>query len=83
MSDRCDALRTTHHALRIALIHDWLNQIGGAENVLETLVRMYPRAPVFTSMKFVTDGTNATPILSSPFSIWRSPCPTMALVRST
>ena len=35
---------------RIALIHDWLNQLGGAENVLEELVRMFPGAPVFTSM---------------------------------
>ena len=40
----------TQHAPRPALIHDWLNQLGGAENVLETLVRMYPAAPVFTSM---------------------------------
>ena len=36
--------------MRIALIHDWLNQIGGAEDVLETLVEMYPGAPVYTSM---------------------------------
>jgi len=36
--------------MRIALIHDWLNQIGGAENVLEALVEMYPGAPVYTSM---------------------------------
>lgn len=35
---------------RVALVHDWLNQSGGAENVLETLVRMFPGAPVFTSM---------------------------------
>ena len=35
---------------RVALVHDWLNQIGGAENVLETLVGMFPGAPVFTSM---------------------------------
>lgn len=41
------ALRNTP---RIALIHDWLNQLGGAENVLEVLVRMFPAAPVFTSM---------------------------------
>jgi glycosyltransferase involved in cell wall biosynthesis len=34
----------------VALIHDWLNQVGGAENVLETLVRMFPGAPVFTSI---------------------------------
>jgi len=36
--------------IKVALIHDWLNQIGGAENVLETLVRIFPGAPVFTSM---------------------------------
>ncbi len=35
---------------RVALVHDWLNQLGGAENVLETMVGMYPGAPVFTSM---------------------------------
>ncbi len=35
---------------RVALVHDWLNQIGGAENVLEMLVGMYPGAPVFTSI---------------------------------
>lgn len=37
-------------ALRLALVHDWLNQRGGAEDVLETLVRMYPEAPVYTSI---------------------------------
>jgi len=46
--------RSTLHAprftRRVALVHDWLNQLGGAENVLETLVRMFPAAPVFTSM---------------------------------
>jgi len=31
-------------------VHDWLNQIGGAEDVLETLVGMFPRAPIYTSM---------------------------------
>jgi glycosyltransferase involved in cell wall biosynthesis len=35
---------------RVALVHDWLNQIGGAESVLETLVRLFPSAPVFTSI---------------------------------
>ncbi len=35
---------------QLALVHDWLNQMGGAEKVLETLVRMFPGAPVFTSM---------------------------------
>lgn len=36
--------------MRLALVHDWLNQIGGAEDVLETLVGMYPDAPVYTSI---------------------------------
>jgi len=35
---------------RIALVHDWLNQMGGAENVLEELVAMFPGAPVYTSI---------------------------------
>lgn len=36
--------------MRIALVHDWLNQKGGAEHVLETLVGLYPSAPIYTSM---------------------------------
>jgi glycosyltransferase involved in cell wall biosynthesis len=36
--------------MHLALVHDWLNQIGGAEDVLETLVAMFPGAPVYTSM---------------------------------
>ncbi len=36
--------------MKIALAHDWLNQMGGAENVLERLVDMYPGAPVFTTI---------------------------------
>ena len=35
---------------RVALVHDWLNQVGGAENVLEELVRLFPGAPIYTSM---------------------------------
>ncbi|MBN1317381.1 MAG: glycosyltransferase [Anaerolineales bacterium] len=36
--------------MKIALVHDWLNQNGGAEYVLETLVGLYPSAPVYTSI---------------------------------
>lgn len=36
--------------MRLALVHDWLNQIGGAENVLERLVSLYPESPVFTAI---------------------------------
>jgi len=36
--------------MKIALAHDWLNQMGGAEKVLECLVTMYPTAPIFTTI---------------------------------
>lgn len=36
--------------MKLALVHDWLNQIGGAEDVLDHLVRFYPGAPVYTSI---------------------------------
>jgi len=36
--------------MRLALVHDWLNQRGGAEDVLETLVETFPGAPVYTSI---------------------------------
>jgi glycosyltransferase involved in cell wall biosynthesis len=35
--------------MRVALIHDYLNQYGGAERVLEALHELYPAAPVYTS----------------------------------
>ncbi len=36
--------------MRVALVHDWLNQIGGAEAVLEALVEIFPTAPIYTSI---------------------------------
>ena len=45
--------------MKLALVHDWLNQMGGAEDVLETLVGMFPAAPVYTSM-YWRDGMPAT-----------------------
>jgi len=36
--------------VRVALVHDYLNQYGGAERVLEALHDLYPEAPVYTSM---------------------------------
>lgn len=35
---------------KTALVHDWMNQIGGAEDVLEALVEMYPHVPIYTSL---------------------------------
>jgi glycosyltransferase involved in cell wall biosynthesis len=36
--------------MRVALVHDYLNQYGGAERVLEALHDLYPHAPVYTSI---------------------------------
>ncbi len=35
---------------RVALVHDYLNQYGGAERVLEALHELFPDAPVYTSI---------------------------------
>ena len=35
---------------RVAIVHSWLNQYGGAERVLEHLHDLFPEAPVYTSM---------------------------------
>src|SRR3989339_2257801 len=34
--------------LKVALVHDFLNQYGGAERVLLTLHEMFPEAPIYT-----------------------------------
>lgn len=34
--------------MRVAIAHDYLNQYGGAERVLETLLEVFPEAPVYT-----------------------------------
>jgi glycosyltransferase involved in cell wall biosynthesis len=36
--------------MRVALVHDYLNQRGGAERVFAHIARAYPDAPVYTSL---------------------------------
>ena len=36
--------------MRVALVHDYLTQYGGAERVLDVLHEEYPAAPIFTSV---------------------------------
>lgn len=50
MAKPAHALSLKGSALRVALVHDWLNQVGGAENVLDELHALFPDAPVYTSM---------------------------------
>lgn len=35
---------------RVAIVHDFLNQPGGAENVVEVFADMFPDAPIYTSV---------------------------------
>lgn len=35
---------------RVAIVHDYLNQVGGAENVVLVFADMFPGAPIFTSV---------------------------------
>ena len=34
--------------MKVALVHDYLNEFGGAERVLLALSEIYPKAPIYT-----------------------------------
>jgi len=36
--------------MRVAIVHDYLNQAGGAERVVESFHRIWPEAPIFTTI---------------------------------
>jgi glycosyltransferase involved in cell wall biosynthesis len=42
--------RRALEGLRVAIVHDYLNQPGGAEKVVEVFADMFPRAPIYTSV---------------------------------
>lgn len=43
--------------MKVALVHDYIKEYGGAERVLKTLTEMYPDAPIYTAFK--VNGTTA------------------------
>ncbi len=43
--------------MKIALVHDYIKELGGAERVLMVLHEMFPEAPIYTA--FVTPGSTA------------------------
>jgi glycosyltransferase involved in cell wall biosynthesis len=61
--------------VKVALIHDYLNQYGGAERVLEILLDIFPDAPIYTLL-YSPERTSAhfqkrvtkTSILDFPFA---------------
>ena len=36
--------------LKVALVHDWLTNMGGAEKVVEYFMDIFPNAPIYTTM---------------------------------
>jgi len=36
--------------VKVALVHDYLNQFGGGERVLEALAELFPHAPIYTAL---------------------------------
>jgi glycosyltransferase involved in cell wall biosynthesis len=61
----------------IALVHDWLDAPGGGEAVLASLTRLFPDAPVFTLVDFLSSGERArfgapsihtSPLQHAPFA---------------
>ena len=47
---RCRILSNRGSSMKIALVHDYLTQPGGAERVFELLCKHYPDADIFTSL---------------------------------
>ena len=41
--------------MKIALVHDWFNDIGGAEKVVREILLCYPNADVFSLIDFYDD----------------------------
>ncbi len=37
--------------MKVALVHDYIREYGGAERVLKTLAEMFPKAPIYTAFK--------------------------------
>ncbi|MDF1812533.1 MAG: glycosyltransferase [Verrucomicrobiales bacterium] len=53
---------TVHLDQKIALVHDFLIQMGGAERVVEVMAKAFPAAPIYTS---ATKSKNLFPVFQS------------------
>ena len=51
--------------MRVALVHDYLTQLGGAERVLKVLMEIFPHAPVFTLLNSGLPGFDSKRIRTS------------------
>ena len=39
--------------MKVAIVHDWLVVYGGAEKVLEEILKLYPDADIFSLVDFL------------------------------
>lgn len=46
--DNNAAMKQCNNEIRVAFVHDFLVSYGGAERVLESLIKLYPDAPIYT-----------------------------------
>ena len=37
--------------MKVAIVHDYLNEYGGAEKVVMAIHELYPKAPIYTAVK--------------------------------
>lgn len=77
--------------LKIAIFYDWLNQWGGAERVLLDILKIYPKAPIFTLIynskktNWLPPQTKVYPSILNNFSLskknhlWQTPFYALAL----
>ena len=69
-SDKDNIYKKKSQELKVALVHDFLVQYGGAEKVLESLCEMFPKAPIYTLLydkeKILVAYSDGTPPQSPP-----------------
>lgn len=62
-------MSSTPSKRRIAIVHDWLPVYGGAERVLEQMLKVYPEADVFSLIDALDDESrkflNGKPVKTS------------------
>jgi glycosyltransferase involved in cell wall biosynthesis len=54
MDNRRPKTSRSEKAMKVAIVHDWLPVVGGAEKVLEQLMVLYPEADLYTLFDFLT-----------------------------
>lgn len=51
--------RPAQHAMRVAIVHEWLEHYAGSERVIEQLLIMYPQAELFAIVDFMPQAERA------------------------